>query len=440
MPVPALAPLERYFQFKQLNTNWKTEVLAGFTTFITMAYIVIVNPSILKDAGMPVGAVFAATCLSAAFATILMGAFARYPIALAPGMGLNAYFTYTVVKGMGVSWQTALGAVFLSGVAFLILTVTGVRQWIIAAIPAELYAAVSVGIGLFIAFIGLRNAGIVKADPATIVSMGNLRDPNVALAVFGILMIATLQAWKVRAAILLGILSTTALGAIAGLVHWQPQAFHWSDLSGTMLHLNVRGAVGLGLLEIVFVFLFVDLFDNIGTLMAVSKKAGLIERDNTIPRVNRILLTDATATIGGSLLGTTTVVSYIECAAGVAAGGRTGVTSIVTGLLFVAALFAAPLVGAVPSAATAPALVVVGGLMISAVAEIPWEDVCTAFPAFLTMITIPLTFSIANGLACGIISYVVIHLARGRARQVPWAAYLLAFLLVIRFVYIGAKT
>lgn len=440
MPVPALAPLERYFQFKQLNTNWKTEVLAGFTTFITMAYIVIVNPSILKDAGMPVAAVFAATCLSAAFATILMGAFARYPIALAPGMGLNAYFTYTVVKGMGVSWQTALGAVFLSGVAFLILTVTGVRQWIIAAIPAELYAAVSVGIGLFIAFIGLRNAGIVKADPATIVSMGNLRDPNVALAVFGILMIATLQAWKVRAAILLGILSTTALGAIAGLVHWQPQAFHWSDLSGTMLHLNVRGAVGLGLLEIVFVFLFVDLFDNIGTLMAVSKKAGLIERDNTIPRVNRILLTDATATIGGSLLGTTTVVSYIECAAGVAAGGRTGVTSIVTGLLFVAALFAAPLVGAVPSAATAPALVVVGGLMISAVAEIPWEDVCTAFPAFLTMITIPLTFSIANGLACGIISYVVIHLARGRARQVPWAAYLLAFLLVIRFVYIGAKT
>lgn len=440
MPVPALAPLERYFQFKQLNTNWKTEVLAGFTTFITMAYIVIVNPSILKDAGMPVAAVFAATCLSAAFATILMGAFARYPIALAPGMGLNAYFTYTVVKGMGVSWQTALGAVFLSGVAFLILTVTGVRQWIIAAIPAELYAAVSVGIGLFIAFIGLRNAGIVKADPATIVSMGNLRDPNVALAVFGILMIATLQAWKVRAAILLGILSTTALGAVAGLVHWQPQAFHWSDLSGTMLHLNVRGAVGLGLLEIVFVFLFVDLFDNIGTLMAVSKKAGLIERDNTIPRVNRILLTDATATIGGSLLGTTTVVSYIECAAGVAAGGRTGVTSIVTGLLFVAALFAAPLVGAVPSAATAPALVVVGGLMISAVAEIPWEDVCTAFPAFLTMITIPLTFSIANGLACGIISYVVIHLARGRARQVPWAAYLLAFLLVIRFVYIGAKT
>src|SRR6202522_2702485 len=429
MPGPSLAPLERYFEFKKLNATWKTEILAGFTTFITMAYIVFVNPSILKDAGMPVPAVFAATCLAAAFATILMGGFARYPIALAPGMGLNAYFTYTVVKGMGVPWQTALGAVFLSGVAFLILTVTGVRQWIIAAIPSELYAAVSGGIGLFIAFIGLRNAGIVKPDPATIVTMGNLRDPNVALAIFGILMIATLQAYKVRAAILLGILSTTAVGAVAGLVHWQPQPFHWTDLSGTMLHLDVRGALGLGLLEIVFVFLFVDLFDNIGTLMGVSKKAGLLEAGNRIPRVNRILLTDATATIAGSLLGTTTVVSYVESASGVAAGGRTGVTSIVTGILFIAALFVAPLIGAVPSAATAPALVIVGGLMISAIAEIPWDDVCTAFPAFLTLITIPLTFSIANGLACGIISYVLIHLACGRWRQVPWAAYVIAALL-----------
>jgi AGZA family xanthine/uracil permease-like MFS transporter len=440
MPAGAWAPLERYFEFKKLNTTWKTEILAGITTFITMAYIVIVNPSILKDAGMPVPAVFAATCLAAAFATILMGAFARYPIALAPGMGLNAYFTYTVVKGMGVPWQTALGAVFLSGVAFLILTVVGVRQWIIAAIPAGLYAAVSAGIGLFIAFIGLRNAGIVKPDPATIVSMGNLRDPNVALAVFGILVIAALQAWNVRAAILLGILSTTAVGAAAGLVHWQPQSFQWSDLSGTLLHLDIKAALGLGLLEIVFVFLFVDLFDNIGTLMAVSKKAGLLETDNRIPRVNRILLTDATATIAGSLLGTTTVVSYVESASGVAAGGRTGVTSIVTGVLFIAALFAAPLIGAVPSAATAPALVIVGGLMISAVGEIPWDDVCTAVPAFLTLVMIPLTFSIANGLACGIISYVLIHVARGRARQVPWAAYLLAALLIIRFVYIGTKT
>jgi len=230
-----------------------------------------------------------------------------------------------------VPWQTALGAVFLSGVAFLILTVVGVRQWIISATPSELYAAVSAGIGLFIAFVGLRNAGIVKADPATIVSMGNLREPTVALAVFGILLIAALQAWKVRAAILLGILGTTAVGVVTGLVHWQPQSYRWSDISGTMLHLDVRSALGLGLLEIVFVFLFVDLFDNIGTLMAVSKKAGLLEGNNRIPRLNRILLTDATATIGGSLLGTATVVSYVESASGVAAGGRTGVTAIVNG-------------------------------------------------------------------------------------------------------------
>jgi len=284
--------LERYFEFQRLNTNWKTEVLAGITTFITMAYIVFVNPSILKDAGMPVSAVFAATCLSAAFATILMGVFARYPIALAPGMGLNAYFTYTVVRGMGVPWETALGAVFLSGVAFLVLTLVGIRQWIIAAIPPALYAAVSAGIGLFIAFIGLRNAGIVKADPATIVTMGNLRDPNTALAAFGILAIAALRAWNVKAAILVGILATTLVGALAGLVHWQPQSFSWSDLSGTILRLNVRGAAGLGLLEIVFVFLFVDMFDNIGTLMAVTKKAGLLDKDNKIPRVNRILFTD----------------------------------------------------------------------------------------------------------------------------------------------------
>jgi len=429
------ATLERYFEFQRLNTNWKTEILAGITTFVTMAYIVFVNPSILKDAGMPVAAVFAATCLSATFATILMGAFARYPIALAPGMGLNAYFTYTVVKGMGVPWETALGAVFLSGVAFLILTLVGIRQWIIAAIPPALYAAVSAGIGLFIAFIGLRNAGIVKADPSTIVTMGNLRDPNTALAAFGILTIAALRAWNVKAAILIGILGTTLVGAAAGLVHWQPQSFGWSDLSGTMLHLNVREAAGLGLLEIVFVFLFVDMFDNIGTLMAVTKKARLLDQDNKIPRVNRILFTDATATIAGSLLGTTTVVSYIESAAGVAAGGRTGVTSVVTGLLF-----ADPLMGAIPSAATAPALIVVGSLMMSAIAEIDWEDACIAVPAFLTLVTIPLTFSIANGLAWGIISYVLIHMVRGRGRQVPWAAYLLAVLLMIRFVYIGGHT
>jgi AGZA family xanthine/uracil permease-like MFS transporter len=431
--------LERYFEFDRLKTNWRTEILAGLTTFITMAYIIFVNPSILKDAGMPLPGVFAATCISAALGTILMGAFARYPIALASGMGLNAYFTYTVVKGMGVAWQTALGAVFLSGVAFLILTILGVRQWIVGAIPAELYAALSAGIGLFIAFIGLRNAGIIKPDAATMVTIGNLRDPNTSLALFGIILIAALQAWGVRASILIGILATTAMGAIFGMVHWQPQSFTWTEMTSTMLQLDIKGAIGIGLLEIVFVFLFVDLFDNVGTLVAISQKAGLRDENGRIPRVNKILLSDATATIAGSLVGTTTVVSYVESAAGVAAGGRTGVPSIVTGLMFILALFAAPLIGAIPSAATAPALVVVGSLMLSSVAEIPWDDVCVAFPAFLTLITIPLTFSIANGLAFGLVSYVVIHVARGRGRQVPWAAYPLAALLLIRFFYMANR-
>ena len=296
----------------------------------------------------------------------------------------------------------------------------------------------SAGIGLFIAFVGLRNAGIIKSDPATVVTLGNLRDPNTALAVFGILAIVTLQAWNVRAAILLGILLTTAVGGAAGLIHWQPQSYSLGDISATMFHLDIRGALKLGLIEIVFVFLFVDLFDNVGTLMAVSRKAGLIGSDNKIPRVTQILLTDATATIVGSLAGTTTVTCYIESAAGVAVGGRTGITAIVTGVLFILTLFAAPLVGAVPAAATAPALVVVGGLMISALSDIPWDDVCVAFPAFITLVTIPLTFSIANGLGCGIISYVVIHLTRGRGRQVPVAAYVVAVLLAIRFVYIGS--
>ena len=429
--------LERYFEFERLGTNWRTEILAGLTTFIAMAYIVVVNPSILKDAGMPFAGVVAATCLSAAFGCLLMGIYARYPISLAPGMGLNAYFTYTVVKGMGVPWETALGAVFLSGVTFLLLTLLGVRQWIVAAIPRELYAAVGAGIGLFIAFIGLRNAGIVVANPATLVSMGNLSSPPTALAVLGVVIIAALQAWRVRAAILLGMMITTGLGALLGMMHWQPQTYAWPEMTSTMLRLDIAAAVKIGLLEIVFVFLFVDLFDNLGTLVAVSQKAGLVGPDGHIPRLNRILVSDASATIVGSLAGTTTVVSYIESAAGVAAGGRSGVVAVVTGLMFLVALFIAPLIGAVPAAATAPALIVVGALMFSAIGAIDWEDPLVAVPAFLTLITIPLTFSIANGLAFGIISHVLLKLAAGQGRRVPVAAYTLAAFLIVRFVYMG---
>ena len=327
--------LERYFEFNRLGASWRTEILAGATTFATMAYIVLVNPSILREAGMPFQAVVAATCFCAAFGSILMGAVARYPVALAPGMGLNAYFAYTVVKGLGVPWQTALGAVFLSGVAFLILTVAGVRQLIVEAIPTELYAAVAAGIGWFIALIGLRNAGIVVANPATLVALGNLRDKQTLLAVFGLALTAALMAWGVRAAMLLGIVATTLAGSLLGLVKWSWSMYRVSDIMATAGKLDVRGALHLGLLEIVFVFLFVDLFDNLGTLVGVGKKAGLFDEANRIPRLPRILLCDATATIVGSLAGTSTVTSYIESAAGVAAGGRTGVTAIVTGLLFI---------------------------------------------------------------------------------------------------------
>jgi AGZA family xanthine/uracil permease-like MFS transporter len=300
--------LEDYFEFAALGTDWRTEILAGFTTFITMAYIVFVNPSILSEAGMPSTAVLAATCISAALGCFMMGAFARYPIALAPGMGLNAYFTYTVVKGMGVAWPVALGAVFLSGVIFVLLTVVGIRQLIVSAIPPDLYAAVAVGIGLFIALIGFRNSGIVVSSPATTVTLGNLRDPNTLLSVFGLFLTSALLAWRVRAAMVIGVLSTAAVGAAFGLLKWETQKYGIADITETAFRLDVGGALSLGLLEIVFVFLFVDLFDNVGTLVAVGKKAGLFDEANRIPRLNRILLSDATATIGGSLAGTSTVV------------------------------------------------------------------------------------------------------------------------------------
>jgi AGZA family xanthine/uracil permease-like MFS transporter len=404
-----------------------------------MAYIIFVNPAILHETGMPLTAVVAATCLCAAFGSLLMGILARYPVALAPGMGLNAYFTYSVVKGLGVPWETALGAVFLSGVAFLILTAVGVRQMIVSAIPFELYAAVAVGIGLFIAFIGLHNSGIIVANKETLVSLGNLRNPDTLLAIFGLLLIASLMAWKVRGAILIGILGTTALGVVFGLVRWQPQTYSFHDITATAFHLNIRGALSYGLVEIVFVFLFVDLFDNVGTLVAVGKQARLFDRTNQIPRINRILFSDAAATIVGSLAGTSTVTSYIESAAGVAAGGRSGVTAIMTGILFLIAMFIAPAVGAIPAAATAPALIVVGSLMIAHAAEIPWSNPVISVPAFLTIVTIPLTFSIANGLAFGFVAYTVLKIARGEFRSVNWLVYVLTILFIARFLYLGSS-
>jgi AGZA family xanthine/uracil permease-like MFS transporter len=429
--------LESYFEFTRLGTNWRTEILAGVTTFLTMAYIVLVNPAILSAAGMPLAAVTAATCLSAAFGSIVMGVVARYPIALAPGMGLNAYFTYVVCLKMHIPWQTALGAVFLSGVIFLMLTAAGIRQMILHAIPHELYAAVAGGIGLFIALIGFRNAGLVVADPQTLVTLGNIRNPATALALCGLILMVVLEVRKVRAAILIGVLTVTGIAWAIGLTHWTPTPGGFHALALTAFKLDIRGALNTGLLEIVFVFFFVDLFDNLGTLVAVTKRAGLISPDHTIPRLNHILFADATATVFGSLTGTSTVTSYVESTAGVAAGGRSGVTAIVTGLLFLCAIGAAPFVGIVPPAATAPALILVGSLMLSTISEIHWHKPLIAVPAFLTMVLIPFTSSIANGLGFGVIAWAVLHLAAGKFRRQEWLLYVLAALFLTRFIYLG---
>ena len=427
--------LERYFGFAEHQTNWRIEVLSGITTFVTMAYIIFVNPAILSETGMPIGAVTIATCLCAAFGSIMMGLLANLPLALAPGMGLNAYFTYTVVKGMGVPWQTALGAVFLSGALFLLLTATGLRQQLVAAIPQELHAAVAGGIGLFIAFIGLRNSGIIVPSPATTVTLGNLHNPATLLACVGIVIISILQALRVKASMLIGVLATMVIGIVFHQVQWHPTPVHLGDLAKTAGQLDIRGALGLHALEIIFVFLFVDLFDNIGTLVAVTERAGLIQPDGTIPKLNRIFFADATATVAGSMLGTSTVTSYIESAAGVATGGRTGVTAITTGILFFLALFIAPVIGAIPTFATAPALILVGALMVGCVGQITWDEPRIAIPAFLTIVTIPLTYSIATGLSLGIVSYATLELATGRGSRKHWMLYVLAVLFMVRLVY-----
>lgn len=434
--------LERHFGLAAAGTNLRTEVLAGSTTFLTMAYIILVNPAILGQAGMPIAAIAAATCLAAGVASILMGVFANMPLALAPGMGLNAYFSFTVVQAMGVPWPVALGCVFVSGVAFLVLTVAGIRQMIIAAIPQHLFAAVAGGIGLFIAFIGLRNAGIVVSSPATSVALGDLRAPGAVLALIGLVLVAALSAWRVKGAILIAILATTGLGWAMGIVQFAPQPYDLGAIAQTAFQLDLGGVFGfsghgLALFEILFVFLFVDLFDNIGTLVGVTRRAGLIDADGRIPRLNRILVTDSFATMFGALVGTSTVTSYVESAAGVQAGGRTGLTAIVTGVLFLVAMLAAPYAQLIPLAATAPALVLVGGLMMAPLADVPWDEPEVALPAFLTLVMIPLTFSIANGLAFGITAHALLKLVRGKISKHDWLLLVLAALFVARFAWLA---
>jgi len=430
--------LERVFRLSENNTTVRRELLAGLTTFMTMAYVVVVNPRILSEAGMPVEGVLFATCISAALATLVMGVWANYPIALAPGMSLNAYFTYSIVIGRGIPWQTVLGVVLLSGVLFLILTLTNVREQIVNGIPDCLKHGTAAGIGLFIAFIGFRNAGIIVANKATFVGLGKMSDPQVILAALGVMLIAILLARRVDSAILIGIVAITLLGIPAGVSHWPQHLFSWPHPSGTLFKLDLRSATKLGLGELIFIFFFVDLFDNVGTLVAVCEEGGFL-RDGKLPRASRALLADAFGTIAGALTGTSTVTSYIESAAGVAAGGRTGLGNLLIAALFVVAMFCAPIVAAIPAYATAPALILVGALMCGAVARVKWDDSTDAVPAFLTLIATPLTFSIATGLSLGLLSFTSIKLFSGRRKEISPLIWVLSLLFLLRYAFLGAE-
>ncbi|HEV2688132.1 MAG TPA: NCS2 family permease, partial [Bryobacteraceae bacterium] len=409
--------IERYFRLAENQTTVRREFLGGLTTFITMAYIVVVNPQILGQAGMPVDGVLFATSVSAAAATLVMGLYANYPIALAPGMSLNAYFTYVVCLGMHVPWRTALGVIFFSGVFFLILTVTRVREQIVNGIPECLKYSTAGGIGMFIAFVGLRNAKLVVANPATFVSLGSFANREAQLACVGLGIMLVLMTRKINGAILIGIFATTVLGILRGMASWPSSIISWPHPASTWLQLDLRGALHLGLLEIVFVFLFVDLFDNVGTLVGVCEQGGFV-KDGKIPRVGRALVSDAVGTIFGALTGTSTVTSYIESAAGVAAGARTGLSNIFVAGFFLLAAFCSPLAAAIPGYATAPALILVGALMTESIARVEWKEFTEAIPAFVTLVATPLTFSIATGLSLGLISYTLVKVAAGRFREV----------------------
>ena len=429
--------IERYFRLAENHTTVRREFLGGLTTFITMAYIVVVNPQILAQAGMPVEGVVFATCVSAAAATLVMGVYANYPIALAPGMSLNAYFTYSVCLGMHVPWRTALGVIFFSGVFFLILTVTRVREQIVNGIPECLKYSTAGGIGMFIAFVGLRNAKLVVANPATFVSLGSFADHQAQLACVGLAIMLVLMTRKIGGAILIGIFATTAIGILRGMAGWPKAIFSLPHPSSTWLQLDLRGALHLGLLEIVFVFLFVDLFDNVGTLVGVCEQGGFVV-NGRIPRVGRALVSDAVGTIFGALTGTSTVTSYIESAAGVAAGARTGLSNIFVAALFLLAAFCAPLAAAIPSYATAPALILVGALMTESIARVEWAEFTDAIPAFVTLVATPLTFSIATGLSLGLISYTLVKVAAGKFREVSAVIWILTALFILRYVYLAA--
>ena len=430
--------LEHIFHLKENDTTVRRELLAGLTTFATMAYVVVVNPRILSESGMPVEGVLFATCVSAALATLVLGVWANYPIALAPGMSLNAYFTYSIVMGRGVPWQTALGVVFCSGVLFLLLTLTNVRELIVNGIPDCLKYGTAAGIGLFIAFIGFRNANIIVANPATYVALGRVSDWHVILAATGLLIIASLMARGVGSAILIGIAATALAGIPVGLTQWPSRFFSLPHPGGTLLKLDLRAAAKFGLGDLIFIFFFVDLFDNVGTLIGVCEEGGFM-RDGKPPRASRALLADAFGTIVGSLTGTSTVTSYIESAAGVAAGARTGLGNLAIAAFFLAAMFCSPLIAAIPSFATAPALIIVGSLMCGCVARVRWDNFTDAFPAFLTLVATPLTFSIASGLSLGMISFTFLKVAAGKRREVSPLIWILTGVFLLRYAFLGIE-
>jgi len=435
--------LAKYFGFKEKGTSWSNEIIAGLTTFVTMAYILFVNPNILGDAGMPKSAVLMATAIGSGIATLTMGLYAKLPFALAPGMGLNAYFAYSVCQGLGLPWQVALGAVFIDGLIFLILSILPVRRWIIQSIPLNIKLATSVGIGLFIALIGLKSAGIVVKSDATLVTLGSLKTPETLLSIFGIIVIALLMALNVKGNILIGILITTIVGAfIKGsngeyITHFTGNIIalpNWSEFSKTFLALDILGALKWGFFSIIFTFTFVDMFDTVGTISGLASKLNILKEDGSFEGAERALVSDAVGTIAGALCGTSTITTYIESAAGIAEGGKTGAVSLVTGLLFLLSIVFWPLAGIIPSAATAPALVIVGFLMMEPILKVNFKDVSEALPAFITIVAMPFTYSVANGLILGILSYVLLKLLTGKIKELNPVLIVLSILFILYFI------
>lgn len=444
-------PKGDFFDLKGTGSNVKTEIIAGLTTFFTMAYIIFVNPGLLEAAGMPAGAVMLATCLAAAIGTLLMALLANYPFALASGMGLNAFFAFTICGTMGFSWQAGLAAVFVSGVIFILITVTGLRTAIVNAIPMSLKKAIGGGIGLFIAFIGLKNMGVVVSNPDTSIALGTFNNPSVILAVIGLIITIALVVWKVKGSLLISIVATSVIGAIMqyamGFNIGMPESVEFSF----NFDFSTFGQFGAGFGELfsadkgVWVLIFsivsvllsltmVDMFDTIGTLIGAASKGGFLDKDGNLPRANRALLADAIATSAGAVMGTSTVTTYVESSAGIAEGGKTGLTSLTTAACFVLAIFALPLLGFVPGAATAPVLVIVGVMMASSIKEIDWHDIEIAIPAFFTLVMMPFGYSIADGIAFGCISYTLIKVIRGQAKKVHPVMYVISLLFLLRYI------